>query len=220
MDCHRKSGAGDGAPPSLRARMPHASQGLLMRHGVWCVPCSAVHRRLAIAPGNTARIGRTERADRQLRPRGQYDLHGLPRERHAAAAREAGRGRAAPRTRGRPRGAPSRPRPAPRRARAAASPRSCSCSGESIEPHFPLYDGVRGDALAETAPYLVRLPTRSRPPGSSGSARTTASARRARRRVRRTLGARGAVGGTRRARSRLHEANVRARRGERGAGRR
>jgi len=44
----------------------------------------------------------------------------------------------------------------------ACHPRILQLLRESVEPHLSLYDGVRGDALAETAPYLVRLPARSR----------------------------------------------------------
>ncbi len=44
----------------------------------------------------------------------------------------------------------------------ACHPRILQLLRESIEPHLSLYDGVRGDALSEDAPYVVPLPARSR----------------------------------------------------------
>jgi hypothetical protein len=41
---------------------------------------------------------------------------------------------------------------------AARSPRVLELLRESVEEHQSLYDGVKGEALADVAPYLVRLP--------------------------------------------------------------
>jgi hypothetical protein len=45
---------------------------------------------------------------------------------------------------------------------AAHTPRILQLLRESVEPHASLFDGVKGEAMGETAPYLVPLPPASR----------------------------------------------------------